>query len=160
MWNVPKWLMAVVAVVMVILWTGCGPSKPEIATTVQQTFQAMNLSILSQVDWKQVMTSLHGKVGPDFALVIEGYTKVSAGCEVRVRGGEVEIDTQASGTGGGDNKWITEALNQVQQRWERADDANKADKRKWTQEVIDAILKGKATTQPAEAGDLTTAPIQ
>lgn len=142
--------------------SACGPSKPEISTTVQQTFAATNLSILSQVDWKQVMTRLRGKVGPDFVLIVEAYMKQTAGLEIRIRGGEVEIETQASGTGGKEyDPRVMDALIAVQQRWERADDEARKDKARWTEAVIDALIEAdmsqrdkdqhsSATTQATE----------
>jgi hypothetical protein len=116
-------------------------------TVVSQTMQAQSASILSQVDWKQIMTSIEGRVGPDTAIVAEGYLKQSAGLEIRIRGGELNFRTQASGTGGKDNSDMMPALLQIQQRWERASDVQRADRARWTDEVIAALLA--AQTRPA-----------
>jgi hypothetical protein len=134
-----------------VLVSGCGPQKPDIETGIVQTFQATNLSILSQVDWKQVMTQLRGKIGPNLRIEAEGYTKTAAGVDIRVAGGEMEVNTQASGTGGKDNLAYWPEIVQVQQRWERASDEARKDKQKWVDEVTAAVIDHfKATaTRPA-----------
>lgn len=136
-----------------VLVPGCGPDKPSIETGVIQTFQATNLSILSQVDWKQVVANLRGHVGPNLRIEAEGYTKTAAGVDIRVAGGEMEVNTTASGTGGKDNLAYWPELVQVQQRWERADDAARLDKQRWVDEVTKAIIdhfnRQSAASQPA-----------
>lgn len=132
---------------------GCGPDKPTMETGIVQTFQATNLSILSQVDWKQVVANLRGKIGPNLRIEAEGYTKTAAGVDIRVAGGEMEVNTTASGTGGKDNLAYWPELVQVQQRWERADDAARLDKQRWVDEVTKAIIdhfnQQSAASQPA-----------
>jgi len=150
-------VMAVV-LILVIANSGCGPSTASIQNTVQQGMQATAMSMLSQVDWKQITASLRGQVGPDFELDIKGYIEQSAGIRVKVRGGEVEWNMQGSGTGGRDNSDMVPELMDVMQRWERADDRAKADRRRWTEEVTKALFQAwereqaaKAATQPASA---------
>jgi len=141
-----------VAMIGCMLTAGCGPQKPDIETGIVQTFQATNLSILSQVDWKQVMTSLRGKIGPNLRIEAEGYTKTAAGVDIRVAGGEMEVNTQASGIGGKDNLAYWPEIVQVQQRWERASDEARKDKQRWVDEVTQAVIEHfrTAATKPAE----------
>ena len=141
-----------VAMIGCMLTAGCGPQKPDIETGIVQTFQATNLSILSQVDWKQVITNLRGKIGPNLRIEAEGYTKTAAGVDIRVTGGEMEVNTQASGTGGKDNLAYWPELVQVQQRWERASDEARKDKQRWVDEVTQAVIEHfrTAATKPAE----------
>jgi hypothetical protein len=143
---------AALSAAVVIACAGCGPSAPDVMTVVSQTMQAQSASILSQVDWKQVMTALEGKVGPRTRIVAEGYIKQSAGVEILIDGGELQFRTQASGTGGRDNSALMPELLQIQQRWERADDSAKANRQKWTQEVVDALIRyeeRKTSSQPS-----------
>lgn len=152
-----RWMLVVVLMPCVL--AGCGPSTPSIQNTVQQGMQATAMSMLSQVDWKQITASLRGKVGPDFELDVKGYLEYSAGVRVKIRGGECEWNMQGSGTGGHDNSAMVPELLGVLQRWERADDAAKADRRRWTDEVTDALIQAyerrqaeRAASQPAEPG--------
>lgn len=145
--------------------TGCGPSTPSIQAVVQQAVEAQTASILSQVDWKQVMTALEGKVGPETVIEAEGYIKQSAGMTIRIHGGELSFRTQASGTGGKDNSdFMREAVMPVLQRWENADNLNKQQRQKLAQEVTEAIIKyfeakeaAKSATPAAPAPSTPTA---
>jgi hypothetical protein len=159
MWNqlndgIKWWIIFICPILAWLLSAnyGCGPTKPTIETGIVQSFQAANASMLAQVDWKQVATNLHGKVGPDTTIVVEVYQKIGGAVEIRFRGAELEMTTTGSGTGGGweTNKEIWPDLMQIQQRWERADDASKADKRKWADEIADAIAKRIAEDSAAK----------
>jgi hypothetical protein len=152
----PKWGLVFLVLAALLLggglWGGCNaPSKADIQTTIAQTFEASNLSVLAQADWKTILTSLRGKVGPDFWLRIEGYTKSSAGLEIQARGSELSIETTASGTGGRDNSALWQDLVAVQTRYERADDRAKADRARWTQQVLEAFLADVQREQAAKA---------
>lgn len=148
--------IVVVVALFAILFFGMACNKPDaasVATTVIQSFESTNLSILSQVKWENVLTRLRGTIGPDFRLEVEAYTKSSAGIDFRVRGGTVSIETDAQGTGGAEyNPEIFKELAQVQSRWERADDESRRDTSKWESEVTAAILraweKGSAAKNP------------
>ena len=150
MWRM---LMAVAVLLSCFVFAGCGPSSTSIETGVLQTFQATNMSILSKVDWKQVATTLQGSIGPDFRVEVEAYTKASAGVDIRVHGGTVSVNTQASGTGGQDNSGLASwpEIVAAQQRFEKADAISQADKSRWTNEITAAILahwNAAAATQP------------
>lgn len=137
---------------LLLVLAGCAPSTPSIQAVVQQGMQATAMSMLSQVDWKQITSSLSGKVGPDFELDVKGYLEQSAGIRIKVRGGEVEWRMQGSGTGGADNSAMVPEIAAVMQRWERADDRAKADRQLWTREVTDALIRAeerKAASSPA-----------
>jgi hypothetical protein len=138
-------MAAMLCVVGPLIW-GCGPSTPAIQTTVAQNIGATNLSILSQVDWKQVATALEGRVGPDTEIVVEGYTKQTAGLEVRIRGGELSFKTTASGIGGKDNVAFMPEVEKVLQRWERADNLNAEQKQQIAKEIADAIVSHLSKT--------------
>lgn len=144
-------LLAVCAV------AGCGPSKPTIETGVIQSFQATNAMILSQAKLEQFLTHLRGEIGPEVDLVCEAYTKIVTGFELRWHGGKIEIDTQASGEGGGANYNVAvwNDLVQIQQRYERADDAAKSDARKWWFEVKDALERAAAQPQSTQSAAST-----
>lgn len=142
--------VVLISVLLLALPAACGPDKPALETGVIQSFQATNATILSQAKLEQFLTHLRGEIGPEMDLVCEAYTKIVSGFEIRWRGGKIEIDTQASGTGGGANynAAVWDDIMQIQQRWERADDASKADARKWWFEVKDALARA-ATKSPA-----------
>jgi transcription antitermination factor NusB len=53
----------------------------------------------------------------------------------------MEVNTQASGTGGKDNLAYWPEIVQVQQRWERASDEARKDKQKWVDEVENIVGK-------------------
>jgi hypothetical protein len=142
----------IVTLALLLALTGCGPSKPTIETGIVQSFQAANASMLAQVDWKQITTHLQGKVGPDTTIVVEVYQKMGGAVEIRFRGAELSMDTTGSGTGGGweTNKEIWPDLMSIQQRWERADDISKADRRAWAAEFTEALLKRMAADEAAK----------
>lgn len=116
-------------------WIGCGPTiEQKIAATVTNSFEAQTASILKQVQWGQIMTSLRGRIGPSFSMVAEGYIKQTAGVEVRVNGGEVEINTQASGTGGGSDESFVDLID----RWHSLPEERRA---KLTQQLVDWLTR-------------------
>jgi len=132
----------------------CGAPEASIKTSVEEGFKATTLSILSQVKWEQVMTHLQGKVGPDFEVWAEGYISQTAGIHFRVRGGEISIDTQASGTGGQDNSTLASwpEIIKVASRWENSADSHTANKDQLAKDLANAIIehwKNNPTTQPA-----------
>jgi len=135
--------------ILVCFLLGCGnPDQPKVETGIIQTVQATNAALVSQMKLEQFLTHLKGQIGPDMEIEVEPYTKISTGVRIRIRGANLEFDTQASGTGGGPNynAAVWQDLMQIQQRWERADDLSKADARKWWFEVKDAITKVKVPT--------------
>lgn len=158
--------LAVVLSLLVVMsgLVGCGPSTPSIQTVVQQIVQAQTSSILSQVDWKQVMTALEGRVGPETVIEVEGYMKHAAGMTIRIHGGELNFRTQASGTGGRDNTQDMQSFIQpILQRWENQDNLTAEAKRRIAGEVADAIVryfeaKNATTAKPAAPVDAATAP--
>ena len=142
-------MIRIIVGVVLLLVTACGPQTPEIQTVVSQVIEAQTASVLSQVDWDQVMTSMHGKVGPNTRINAEGYLKHSAGFEVVVTGGELRFDTQASGVGGANNAAMMPAIMDVLTRWEQADSLRAADVRRLAGEIAEAVVaRQQVTTRP------------
>ena len=152
--GIKWWLIFVFPILAWLLAAnyGCGPTKPAIETGIVQSAQAANASMLAQVDWSQVFARVHGKVGPDTEIVVTAKQIIGGEVDIRFRGAELEYEISGSGTGGGweTNKEIWPDLMQIQQRWERADDVSKADKRKWADEIADAIAKRIAEDSAAK----------
>lgn len=149
------WVTVCLLAAVVLLGVfGCGgPSKPEIQTVIAQTIQATNMSLLSQVDWKQIATVLEGSIGPDWNVEVEAYIKQSGGILFRGHGGKLAFHTQGQGTGGRDNSPVLEALISIQQRWERADDESRRNRDYWGGQIISALLATRpTTTQPTNGG--------
>lgn len=143
-----------------LVLAGCrsGPDSPTIATFAQQSGGATVLSILSQVDWTSVTANIAAKVGPDFYARVQAYVMHSAGVEIWARGGELSYSMTGAGTGGRDNSALLPELVAVQQRWERADDAAKQDRRRWTEEVSAALLAAHEREQAAQRAAPTQQP--
>jgi hypothetical protein len=138
-----KWMIWFLVGFIVWIHLGCGPNKPTIETGIIQSAQAANASMLAQADWSQIFARIRGKVGPDTEIVVTAKQIIGGEVDIRFRGAELEYEISGSGTGGGweTNKEIWPDIMAIQQRWEKADDATRADKAKWASEIADVIAK-------------------
>jgi len=139
-----KWLLAGLMLWFTVCFHfSCEPNKPTIETGIIQSAQAANASMLAQADWSQIFARIKGKVGPDTEIIVTAKQIIGGEVDIRFRGAELEYEISGSGTGGGweTNKEIWPDIMAIQQRWERADDIDKANKAKWAEEIADAIAK-------------------
>jgi hypothetical protein len=134
---------------LLLTTTGCvGAPKAGLDTTIAQSFQATNLSMLSQAKWQDIFSKLHGAIGPDSTVAMEAYRKDVFGVEIRVHGATLSVETEGRGTGGGDNSAIWDDLVQVAQRWERSADKQQTDRNAWVDQILQVLLREK-TPSPA-----------
>ena len=142
------------------LVTGCAEAiKSDVRNTVQETFTATAVSMLSQAQWQSLAANLKGKIGPETMIEIEGYMKHSAGAKIYIHGAELEVGLQGQGTGGNPNeRELVSQIRAIAQRYalqaDRVSDARIDRNKMMTAEIL-ALIKAYAdvekapTTQPA-----------